>query len=239
MRLVRPAEPERLIRYRDRWTSRWTDSLDDGRKIEWATRVAKATLRDPLLAFAYAKCAFCENRLNLTSFVEIEHYHSKIARPELVFNWHNLFPICGMCNQKKGDVDHGGVLLKPDLEDTEVLLWLHPGTGELQPHPTLDQARAQRVLQTAAAYDLQRGALCEARIRTMEDVNRWLKRVAREAPISDESSEEWNDMIDPFTPLKFVIRHVLTLSGQVSLAETDRRVFLGAAGRRAAAGQLR
>jgi len=228
VRLVRPAEPARLIRHGGRWTKRWTDSLNNGERIEWATRVAKATLRGPLLAFAYGKCAFCENTLNLTSFIEIEHYHSKIVRPQLVFDWHNLFPICGMCNQTKGDVDHDGRLLKPDTEDPEVLLWLHPGTGELQPHPTLDEATAHRVLETATAYDLQRGQLCAARIRTMEEVNRWLRRVARENPISEESSQQWNAMVHPSAPLKFVIRHVLTLSGQGDLAETDRRAFLGA-----------
>jgi uncharacterized protein (TIGR02646 family) len=226
IQLFRPAEPDSLIRNRANWTTRWTDILRDGRRVEWATRTAKVTLRNPLLAFSYGKCAFCECRLNLTSAIEIEHYHSKIVRPELAFHWQNLFPACGLCNRSKGELDHEGRLLKPDEENPEPMLWLHPGTGELEPHPSLGAVEVARVRETIDAYGLNRGILCAERIRIMDDVNRWLKRVADEDAISGECKQEWEKMVDPSFPLKFVVRHVLTLSGQERLAEIDRQTFL-------------
>jgi uncharacterized protein (TIGR02646 family) len=226
IQLVRPAEPELLVQHRVRWTARWTDSLREGRKIGWATQSAVQALRDPLLAFSRGKCAFCEGLLRLTSYDEIEHYHAKTVQPDLAFDWQNLFPACSLCNRSKGDLDHQGRLLKPDSENTELLLWLHPDSGELQPHPTLNAAQAQRVLETIDAYNLQRGVLCTERIDMMNFVKRWLIRAAGEVNASAECQAEWNYMIRPSTPWKFVIRHVLSQSGQEQLAEIDRQTFL-------------
>jgi hypothetical protein len=80
--------------------------------------------------------------------------------------------------------------LKPDAENTELLLWLHPDTGKLQPHPTLDEVQAQRVSQTIEAYNLQRDALCTERIDMMNFVKRWLIRAAGEVNSSAECREE-------------------------------------------------
>ncbi len=229
VRLIRPAEPESLTRNRVKWTSRWTDSLRDGTKISWATTTARQALQAPLLACSRGKCAFCEGVLNVTSFIEIEHYQAKTVRPELVFDWQNLFPSCGICNGSKGDFDHQGRLLKPDQDDPELFLWLNPVNGELQPNPTLDAGQARRVTETITAYGLQRGALCAQRIEMMNFVNRWISRAAGELAASPECQEEWNIMTRPSTPWKFVIRHVLTLAGQGRLAEFDRQAFLGGA----------
>jgi uncharacterized protein (TIGR02646 family) len=226
IQLARPDEPAQLIKNRTKWTTRWTNSLRDGKKIEWATYRAKLALRDPLLAFCQGKCAFCEGTLNVTSFVEIEHYHAKTVRLESVFDWPNLFPTCSICNRRKADIDHQGRLLKPDLDNPELLLWLDAGTGELQPHPTLDMAQQQRVKETIAAYNLQRGALCSVRIEMVKFVNRWLTRMSGAREISELCREEWHYISHPQTPWKFVIRHVLTLAGSAHLAEIDRQAYL-------------
>jgi uncharacterized protein (TIGR02646 family) len=226
IQLVRPPEPTKLISNRTKWTTRWTDSLRDTKKIEWATNGAKLALRDPLLTFTHGKCAFCEGTLNVTSFVEIEHYHAKTVKPELAFEWQNLFPACGICNQRKAHLDHQGRLLKPDVDNPEMLLWLNPGTGELQPHPTLDDVQQARVQETIKAYNLQRGQLCSARITMMTFVNNWLARVAITPEISNECRQEWHYMSLPSTPWKFVIRHILTLAGSAHLAEIDRKQYL-------------
>jgi hypothetical protein len=60
----------------------------------------------------------------------------------------------------------------------------------------------------------------------MNFVKRWLIRAAGEVNSSAECREEWNYMIRPSTPWKFVIRHVLSQSGQEQLAEIDRQTFL-------------
>lgn len=226
IQLIRPDEPDILATNRANWTTRWTNSLRDGRRINWATPRALSILRTPLIAMSHGKCAFCEGVLGLTSYEEIEHYHSKVVQPELVFEWQNLFPACRICNGSKGERDHAGRLLKPDHDDPEPLLWLHPGTGELQPHPTLNPDQQQRVLETIETYNLQRGALCNARIEMMKRVNRLLKRLDGQVEISADCREEWLELIHPSQSWKFVLRHTLTLGGLVNLAATDRQTFL-------------
>jgi uncharacterized protein (TIGR02646 family) len=226
IQLVRPAEPAKLVKHRKKWTERWEKKLSEGKTRDWATSTAKRAVQAPLVEFSRKKCAFCEGTLNLTSFLEIEHYHAKTVKPLLAFQWENLFPCCGICNGSKSNLDHEGRLLKPDAENPEPLLWLDPGTGELQPHPTLGAEDAQRVSETIEAYNLKRGALCVQRIEMMNFVNRWLSRVAKGLGESDECQQEWRFITQPSTPWKFVIRHILTLHGQPALAEIDRQAFL-------------
>lgn len=221
IQLVRPAEPDFLVQNRATWTARWIHRAP--KRAEWASRRIKRKLLVPLLAFSYGKCAFCEQILGLTSYIEIEHYQAKTIRPELVFDWQNLFPICRVCNGSKGELDHQGRLLKPDVDNPEAFLWLHPDSGMLQPHPSLDLAAQRRVSETIQAYGLQRGALCAERIKMMEDVNRWLIRVEGQKELTEECRQEWQRLVNPSMPLKFVIRHALTLAGQVELAEIDRQ----------------
>jgi hypothetical protein len=161
--------------------------------------------------------------------MEIEHYHAKTVQQDLVFEWRNLFPACRVCNGTKGERDHGGLLLRLDEEDPEPLLWLDPGTGELQPHPTLGPELANRVNETIEAYGLRRGELCARRIEMMDRVTEWLASVENQADPSPASAREWSRIVNPRTPLKFVIRHVLTRHGQGQLAKIDRQTFLAGA----------
>jgi len=100
--------------------------------------------------------------------LEIEHYVAKTLRPDQAFEWTNLFPVCRLCNNSKGDIDHAGTLIKPDVDDPERMLWLHPDTGWLEPKPLLEIAGRQRVEKTIELCDLQRGTLCTKRIETMQ-----------------------------------------------------------------------
>ncbi len=224
--LVRPAEPDSLTRNRTQWTNRWINIRETGGTANWATPAAKSALRNPLLAFSRGKCAFCEERLRVTSYMEIEHYHAKTVQPALAFEWRNLFPACRICNGTKGELDHAGLLLRLDEEDPEPLLWLDQGTGELEPHPSLAPEQARRVDETTKAYGLKRGELCARRIEMIERVNEWLASVENQVDITPASDREWKRIVDPYTPLKFVIRHVLARRGQAQLAEVDRQAFL-------------
>jgi len=196
------------------------------RRGDWATKRAKETLSEELRKMTYEKCAFCESLLGVTSYLEIEHYTAKTVRTEESFDWMNLFPICRLCNNAKGAIDHGGVLIKPDVEDPEEMLWLHPDTGKLEPKAGLDPATENRVQRTTELCDLQRGALCTKRIKTMENTIHWLERVAEQGAVLDRRLEkEWNRLIHPSTEYKFVIRHIFETRGEPRLAEHDRRGF--------------
>lgn len=47
----------------------------------------------------HRKCYLCERTL-CTDF-QVEHYKSQMARPDLKFDWNNLFWSCDYCNKKK------------------------------------------------------------------------------------------------------------------------------------------
>jgi uncharacterized protein (TIGR02646 family) len=193
---------------------------------DWATSSAKRILSEELRNLAYGKCAFCEGVLGVTTYLEIEHYIAKTVNPDLAFHWENLFPICRLCNNAKSDSDHAGSLLKPDVDDPEIVLWLNPDSGELQPKPFIDVAVGVRIERTIELCGLQRGPLCTMRIQTMQHTIRWLERIAaRSRKLDKPLREEWERMIEPTTPYKFVIRHVFETHGAPELAALDRAAF--------------
>ena len=181
---------------------------------------------DELQKLTFGKCAFCEGLLGVTAYAEVDHYLAKTVRPELTFDWTNLFPVCRWCNRAKGDINHAGMLIKPDVDDPESMLWLHPDTGELQPKTGLEDAVRRRVERTLELCELQRGPLCAKRIETMEFTIHWLERMQRlEGGIGAPLRKEWNHLIDPRTEYKFVIRHVFEIREQPRLAAKDRASF--------------
>jgi uncharacterized protein (TIGR02646 family) len=177
---------------------------------------------------AHEKCAFCESLLGVTSYLEIEHYTAKTVRPEHAFEWENLFPVCRLCNNAKGAIDHAGMLLKPDAEDPENLLWLNPDSGKLEASKAVDRANSQRVERSIELCDLQRGALCTKRIDTMMRAIHWLERVSeRGGELDARLRREWEHLKNPATEYKFVIRHVFQTRGEPRLAAADRTIFVG------------
>src|SRR5580658_10200673 len=145
VRLRRGAPPALLLEHGAMWSQRWRRIDLVGRDSKWATEFARKTLSDELQKLTFGKCAFCEGLLGVMTYPEVDHYVAKTARPELTFDWQNLFPVCRWCNRAKADIDHGGLLIKPDVDDPESMLWLHPGTGELQPKAHLEDAVRERV----------------------------------------------------------------------------------------------
>ncbi len=224
--LRRGAPPALLQEQGAQWTQRWREVHAGRRAGAWATESTKKILGYELRKLAFGKCAFCESLLGVSTYLEAEHYVAKTVRPDLTFEWTNLLPVCRLCNGAKRDADHGGMLLKPDVDDPESMLWLHPDTGKLQPKSGLDDAVRLRVERTLELCDLQRGGLCTKRIEAMELVIRWLQRLARRRGRLDRPlREEWDYLTDPRTEYKFVIRHVFEIRGAPELAEKDRLGF--------------
>jgi len=159
----RPAPPALLVKNRGKWEKRFTQLQAGLCKGDWATPGCKRALASALRALAYGKCVYCESALDVTSDTEVEHYIAKTVDPSRAFDWTNLLPACHLCNRSKRDQDHGGALLKPDDEDPEPFFWLHPDTGELQPHPKLSTDEQRRAVETIRLCNLQRAALCTLR----------------------------------------------------------------------------
>jgi len=225
VRLRRGAPPALLLEHGAKWTERWQAMREARRTGDWAPEGARKVLGDELRNLAFGKCAFCESLLDVGSYLEIEHYVAKTVQPERAFEWSNLFPICGRCNSAKGSADHAGLLIKPDVDDPEGMLWLHPDTGELQPRMKLKASVRRRVERTLQLCDLQRGSLCTKRIETMRFAIRWMERLSHPDGFDRPLREEWDYLVDPKTEYKFVIRHVFETRGQLRMAEWDRGRF--------------
>lgn len=208
--------PPQLIQHGKRWTIRFQDALDAGRPGDWATSHAKSLLRAALRNLAYGKCVYCESALEVTAYLEIEHYIAKTVSPVLAFEWTNLLPACRLCNNAKAEYDHKGALLKPDDDDPEPYFWIHPDTGRLEPHPRLNEAQSHRANETIRLCGLQRPALCTKRVDMLSRVLAWL-------PI--QTASEWKALSDPRTEYKFVLRHLLEMRGLSILADYDRARF--------------
>ena len=216
----------RLVRNQARWTRRWEEIQAGRRRGEWATKAAKKALRPGLERLAHGKCAFCESPLGVTADPGIEHYVAKTIAVGLAFEWDNLFPACPKCNGAKGNTDHNNVLLKPDAEDPEPYFWVHPDTGELQPHPALDEARRGRAVFTRDLCDLNRRGLTSQRAELYTRVGRWLNRVLHcGRDPTGQLQEELEEFLRPEAAYKLVVRHVLERRGRPDLAAEDRRRF--------------
>lgn len=66
----------------------------------------KKKIKDPLSESSFHKCAYCETDLtDPSTYMEVEHFHPKSLRPDLVVEWTNLLPACKRCNGTKNDDD--------------------------------------------------------------------------------------------------------------------------------------
>src|ERR1035438_2563495 len=127
--------PPQLVKYSKKWTVRFQAVLNANPPRDWATAHAKKVLRAALRELARGKCVFCESALEVTTYMEIEHYVAKTVNSDLAFEWTNLLPACRLCNNAKGEQDHKGALLKPDDEDPEPYFWIHPVLASSNPTP--------------------------------------------------------------------------------------------------------
>lgn len=112
-------------------------------------------------------------------------------------------------------------LLKPYEEDPEPVFWINADSGELEPRADLDEEQTHRALETIRLCNLQRGALCDRRVRTIERVGRWLQIQVQSSGAAVR--EELDSLLDPATEFKLAVRH--GFRGVPALAQEDRDRF--------------
>ncbi len=97
----------------------WTGDLLEKRKTnpsyfiwhEYHGEKVNHILQKPLLDMTKEHCAYCDTFFE-SSPVTIDHFQPKSKFPELAFTWSNLFPCCGLCQQRLDTFSD--LLLKPD-----------------------------------------------------------------------------------------------------------------------------
>lgn len=206
-----------------RWGARWTKRYCEGKCKcnDWATAKAKQILRDALLPLTFQKCAFCESRLDVTDYSCVEHYHCKSIYKDLAFAWDNLLPCCQICNTTKGNHDHQNFLVKPDDENPESFLTVHPDTGTVEPAGGLKPDQEFRANETIRIMGLNRLRLRLERKKLLRRLTIWV----RDADQDPKFQDWWVVFSDPEGEFKLTLRTFLANNGHHTLADADRRLF--------------
>ena len=206
--------PRQLQANQANWTARWYDRQPE----QWATNAAKKLLQNHLPLKSHNKCVYCESALGASARPEIEHYHPKTIRKDLVFDWDNLFLACGFCNNTKLDQAHDGALLKPDVDNGELHLWLNADTGKLEPLPGTDPTQIET---TRRLCNLNRHALCRLRIKQFHLAMAIVEAIEQQGSLPKKLRLVFARLLAPEAEYKLAIRAALP----PRLADIDRRMY--------------
>lgn len=154
-KLNRAACPQVLIERGAKWTA---DLLERGRWTDWPQhnkRKLHHILHDEgLRDQTQEHCSYCDmNPISPPGDETIDHFRPKsgpMGRPDLAYEWENLFYCCNHCQRNKRDLFEEA-LLKPDEADYDFETYFQWdfATGDLKPNEiasTENQHRAERTI---------------------------------------------------------------------------------------------
>lgn len=103
--LTKSGEPEILVQNGARWTAEFCAALERGEDPtpSQKARYGHAQIKAALIAETFGKCAYCEWKVLVGAYGDVEHIIPKSLRPDLRFRWDNLTLACDICNTNKGD----------------------------------------------------------------------------------------------------------------------------------------
>lgn len=170
IRLAKSAEPPVLAQNGAAWTIEFIDAINRGEDPTPAqkNRYRHQQIKDALILETHAKCAYCEWKLLVGAYGDIEHIIPKSLRPDLRFSWANLTLACDACNNKKRT--HSD-LVDPYNDDPEVhFRFLGP---MLTVRPGSDAGKRTQVV-----LDLNRLPLLEHRKEKIDDFVRRVHEIS-------------------------------------------------------------
>ncbi len=151
IRVKRVAEPKILQRNAKRWSDELSEVLHALAALHALEQAPKEQVKqaqkkvdtiqkkyrneevkDVLVKMFYGKCAYCESKITVVTYGQIEHFYPKSAYPDKTFAWDNLLLSCDKCNntQHKGtkfplDSDGQPLLINPTDAHTDPFMHLH------------------------------------------------------------------------------------------------------------------
>ena len=130
----RPPAPPVLTRNADRWLTELQHILSNPPSQEaefkkWKAQIKKCQnkyqhkeIKIALEKMFCGKCAYCESKVKVVTYGDIEHFYPKSHYPDKTFTWENLLFSCPVCNEgHKGDkfpLDANGNPLLIDPSDS-------------------------------------------------------------------------------------------------------------------------
>ena len=119
IRLSHRPRPRALVDNEEAWTAEYVNWCQDPEGTE-PRRYTHRDIRSALELETSSKCAYCEGRISVVAYTNIEHKLPKRKHPQLVCNWENLTIACPRCNTNKGEYDAPECpLLDPYVDDVE------------------------------------------------------------------------------------------------------------------------
>ncbi|MDC0745189.1 HNH endonuclease [Polyangium mundeleinium] len=104
--IKRAAEPEVLQKHKGKWTQAFVEERGQNpRARPRSERYAHANVKATLEAMSHHKCFYCE-RSTKDEKPEVDHFVEVAEKPELAFEWANLYLACCDCNSAKNRARH-------------------------------------------------------------------------------------------------------------------------------------
>lgn len=111
----------------ERWNQSWVQKVKKTPTIgsfpwhEYQGKRVNELLIEELREMSDSHCAFCDKHAPENDSDSIEHFYPKKIKPELAFNWENLFLCCNGCQKRpknwKKYAHKAHLILKPDEKD--------------------------------------------------------------------------------------------------------------------------
>lgn len=133
IQITKKSEPQILKDHQ----AEWTKTLDDlvtkygtYNKIPEALKAkALEPYKHPDIVTALrdsdetAHCVFCESIVDVSGYLQVEHFHPKSLYWKEAFSWKNLFVSCACCNSPKSNFDTKNLpFIHPEKDDPEKFL---------------------------------------------------------------------------------------------------------------------
>ena len=126
IRVERTNPPKVLVDKSIIWREALANAKSKPERERCQKRYRHAQIKATLKRLFVGKCAYCESKMTHMDYGHIEHFRPKAGphgRPELTFDWTNLFLACGICNGAEFKSDRfpkaaeGGPLVNPCDDD--------------------------------------------------------------------------------------------------------------------------
>lgn len=105
----RPDRPSSLAKHGKSWTERLFKEIEKARgdisKVpeSFFSKYNAADVRTTLYNMYDALCCYCEERVGVVEYGNIEHRKPRRKFPASTYDWHNMHLSCTTCNTQKGD----------------------------------------------------------------------------------------------------------------------------------------
>lgn len=159
IQLKKGEKPQILIDNEDTWNADYVAFIRDGiGTAECEERHRHPQIRSHVMAEAFGKCIYCEEKILSSQYGDVEHIMPKKKYPEKYVTWSNLALSCTKCNNAKREKE--GVI-DPFSEDPNEYVYFR-GPMLCYRHGS------EKGISTIRGIQLNRAALIEKRAKTLQ-----------------------------------------------------------------------